>query len=154
MILCRRQNAGKMGDDLYQFGPFFRFYSFKHLFNMSAKNNGTSVLTKIILGGISVLIADYLMRGVSIDTWTTGFILAAVIILINFTLKPIMVILTFPITLLTFGLFLLVINAGVILIAAYFVPGFSVGGFWWALGFSLVVSLINSVFGISLSSDR
>ncbi|MBN7813143.1 phage holin family protein [Algoriphagus sp. H41] len=121
---------------------------------MSAKNNGTSVLTKIILGGISVLIADYLMRGVSIDTWTTGFILAAVIILINFTLKPIMVILTFPITLLTFGLFLLVINAGVILIAAYFVPGFSVGGFWWALGFSLVVSLINSVFGISLSSDR
>ncbi len=121
---------------------------------MSPKKDATSVLTKIILGGISVLIADYLMKGVSIDTWTTGFILAAVIILINFTLKPIMIILTFPITLVTLGLFLLVINACVILIAAYFVPGFTVDSFWWALGFSLVLSLINGVFGISLSSDR
>ncbi len=100
------------------------------------------------------MIADFLLRGVTIDSWFTGFILAAVIILINFTIKPIMVILTFPITLLTFGLFLLAINAFVILIAAYFVPGFVVEGFWWALGFSLVVSLINGVFGVSLSSDR
>lgn len=121
---------------------------------MNSKNKASSILTKIVLGGISVLIADYLMRGTSIDTWTTGFILAAVIILINFTLKPIMVLLTFPITLLTFGLFLLVINACVILIAAYFIPGFVVDSFWWALGFSLVLSLINGVFGNSLSSDR
>lgn len=121
---------------------------------MSTTSTGTSILTKIILGGISVLIADYLLKGVTIDTWVTGFILAAVIILINFTLKPIMIILTFPITLVTFGLFLLAINAFVILIAAYFVPGFTVASFWWALGFSLVVSLMNSVFGISLSSNR
>ena len=121
---------------------------------MSAKTTGTPILTRIVLGGISVLIADFLLRGVTIDSWFTGFILAAVIILINFTIKPIMVILTFPITLLTFGLFLLAINAFVILIAAYFVPGFVVEGFWWALGFSLVVSLINGVFGVSLSSDR
>lgn len=121
---------------------------------MSTKSKGTSVLTKIILGGISVLIADYLMRGVSIDSWTTGFILAAAIILINFTLKPIMVILTFPITLVTLGLFLLVINACVILLAAYFIPGFVVDSFWWALGFSLVLSLINGVFGNSLDSVR
>lgn len=121
---------------------------------MSAKTTGTSILTRIVLGGISVLIADMLLRGVSIDSWFTGFVLAAVIILINFTIKPIMIILTFPITLLTFGLFLLAINAFVILIAAYFVPGFAVDGFWWALGFSLVVSLINGVFGVSLSSDR
>jgi putative membrane protein len=120
---------------------------------MSKNNSGTSILTKIILGGISVLIADFLMRGVSIDTWVTGFILAAVIILINFTLKPIMILLTFPITLITFGLFLLVINALVILIAAYLIPGFVVEGFWWALGFSLVLSLINGVFGNSLDSN-
>lgn len=119
---------------------------------MGTKSKGAAVLTKIILGGISVLIADYLMRGVSIDTWTTGFILAAVIILINFTLKPIMVVLTFPITIVTLGLFLLVINAAVILLAAYFVPGFVVDSFWWALGFSLVLSLINGVFGNSLDS--
>lgn len=117
---------------------------------MSTKSKGTSILTKIILGGISVLIADYLMRGVSIDNWTTGFILAAAIIVINFTFKPIMLILTFPITLVTLGLFLLVINACVILLAAYFIPGFVVDSFWWALGFSLVLSLINGVFGNSL----
>lgn len=121
---------------------------------MEKTNTASSVLTKILLGGISVLIADFLLKGVSIDTWTTGFLLAAVIILINFTLKPIMIILTLPITLITFGLFLLVINAGVILIAAYFIPGFAVDNFWWALGFSLVLSLINGVFGNSLNSNR
>jgi putative membrane protein len=118
---------------------------------MKKTNTATTVLTKILLGGISVLIADFLLSGVSIDTWITGFLLAAVIILINFTLKPIMIILTLPITLITFGLFLLVINACVILLAAYFIPGFSVENFWWALGFSLVLSLINGVFGNSLN---
>lgn len=117
---------------------------------MNSRNQAGQILTKILLGGISILIADYLLRGVSIDTWTTGFILAAVIILINLTLKPIMIFLTFPITLITLGLFLLVINACVILLAAYFIPGFVVESFWWALGFSLVVSLINGVFGNSL----
>jgi putative membrane protein len=118
---------------------------------MKKTNTATTVLTKILLGGISVLIADFLLSGVSIDTWITGFLLAAVIILINFTLRPIMIILTLPITLITFGLFLLVINACVILLAAYFIPGFSVENFWWALGFSLVLSLINGVFGNSLN---
>jgi putative membrane protein len=125
------------------------------LFNLESMEKTTtasSVLTKILLGGISVLIADFLLKGVSIDTWTTGFLLAAMIILINFTLKPIMVILTLPITLITLGLFLLVINACVILLAAYFIPGFSVESFWWALGFSVVLSLINGVFGNSLNS--
>ena len=121
---------------------------------MERKNAATTILTKILLGGISVLIADYLLRGVTIDTWTTGFLLAAVIILINFTLKPLMIILTLPITLITLGLFLLVINAFVILLAAHFIPGFSVESFWWALGFSLVLSLINGVFGNNLNSYR
>lgn len=121
---------------------------------MKKTNQASSILTKILLGGISVLIADYFLKGVTIDTWITGFLLAAVIILINFTLKPIMIILTLPITLITLGLFLLVINAAVILMAAYFIPGFQVDSFWWALGFSLVLSLINGVFGNSLNSDR
>ena len=121
---------------------------------MDTKNKAGSILTKILLGGISILIADFLLNGVSIDTLTTGFLLAAVIILINFTIKPIMIILTLPITLLTLGLFLLVINACVILLAAYFVPGFTVDNFWWALAFSLVLSLINGVFGNSFNSNR
>lgn len=119
------------------------------------KNNSkaTSYLIKILIGGISVLISDWLLSGVFVSDWLAGFLLAAVIILINITLKPIMVIITFPITLLTFGLFLLVINALVILMAAELIPGFQVDGFWWAMGFAVCLSVINGIFGISLSSD-
>lgn len=119
---------------------------------MANSNQSTSILTKILVGGISILIADLLLSGVTVDTWLTGFILAGVFILINFTIKPIMVILTLPVTLLTFGLFLLVINAVVVMIAEYFIPGFTVDGFWWAFGFALVLSIINSIFGVSFSS--
>jgi putative membrane protein len=121
---------------------------------MSSQSKASTILVKIIVGGISVLIADFLLRGVSLDSWLTGFLLAAVIILINFTLKPLMILLTLPITLVTLGLFLLVINALVILMAAELIPGFSVDGFWWALGFAIVLSLINGIFGNSLDSDR
>ena len=119
---------------------------------MESRNQPTSILTKIIVGGISILIADLLLKGVTLDSWVTGFILAGVIILINFTIKPILIILTLPVTLITFGLFLLVINALVVLIAAYFIPGFTVDGFWWALGFALLLSLINGIFGVNMNS--
>lgn len=119
---------------------------------MESSNQPTSILTKIIVGGISILIADLLLKGVVLDSWVTGFVLAGVIILINFTLKPILIILTLPVTLITFGLFLLFINALVVLIAAYFIPGFTVDGFWWALGFALLLSLINGIFGVNLNS--
>lgn len=121
---------------------------------MSNSSKAGSILTKIILGGISVLIAEFLLSGVHVDTWITGFLLAAVIILLNLTLKPLMILLTLPVTVVTFGLFLLVINALVILIAAYFIPGFDVDGFWWAMGFAIVLSIINGIFGNNLSSDR
>jgi putative membrane protein len=122
--------------------------------NMESKNKFTTVITKIFVGGISVFLADWLLSGVEVDSWWTSFVLAAVIILINLTLKPLMVILTFPITLVSFGIFLLVINALVILMAAELVSGFTVNGFWWALAFSIVLSLVNAVFGNRLDSER
>lgn len=109
-------------------------------------------LVKILLGGISVLIAEFLLPGVHIDDFMTGFILAAVIILINLTLKPILILLTLPLTLITFGLFLLVINALMILLADHFIDGFSVEGFWWAILFAIVLSIINSLFGNRMNS--
>lgn len=121
---------------------------------MESKNKFTTVITKIFVGGISVFLADWLLSGVEVDSWWTSFVLAAVIILINLTLKPLMVILTFPIMLVSFGIFLLVINALVILMAAELVSGFTVNGFWWALAFSIVLSLVNAVFGNRLDSER
>ena len=73
--------------------------------------------------------------------------MALVLGLLNSTVKPLLVFLTIPISIVTLGLFLLVINAVIILMAAYFVDGFAVDGFWWALLLSIVLTLINSFFG-------
>ncbi len=123
-------------------------------FKFEAMGKAQSFLIKILLGGISVLIAGFLLPGVHIDDFQTGFILAAVIILINLTLKPILILLTLPLTLMTFGLFLLVINALMILLADHFIDGFSVDGFWWAILFAIVLSIINSMFGNRMDSGN
>ncbi|MEN2283050.1 phage holin family protein [Algoriphagus sp. SE2] len=121
---------------------------------MKSSSKAGNFLTKILIGGISVLIAEFLLPGIHIDSFMTGFLLAAVVILINITIKPILILLTLPITILTLGLFLLVINAVVLLLAAEIIPGFEIDGFWWALLFAVVLSIINSLFGNSLDSDN
>jgi len=120
---------------------------------MAQQDKASSFLVKIILGGISVLIAEFFLSGIHIDSWVTGFLLAAILILINLTIKPLMIVLTLPLTLITFGLFLLVINALVIMLADKIIPGFQVDGFWWALFFAIVLSIINSLFGNNLNSN-
>ena len=65
--------------------------------------------------------------------------------MLNALLKPLLILFTLPVTVLTLGLFLLVINAGIVLIAAELVPGFVVKSFWWALGFSLVLSFVQGI---------
>ncbi|MEP1088253.1 phage holin family protein [Algoriphagus sp.] len=114
---------------------------------MEKTNKPLNFLVKILLGGIAVLIAEFLLSGIHVDTFMTGFILAAVIILINSTIKPLLILLTLPITLVTFGLFLLVINALMIMLVDWIMPGFVVDGFWWAILFAIVLSIINSIFG-------
>jgi len=97
---------------------------------------------------ISALVAfglSYLLPGVHIDSFVTALILALVLAVLNMLLKPIMVILTLPITIITFGLFLLVINAAIILLASKLVGGFKVDGFWWALLFSILLSVATSI---------
>ncbi|MFC3414723.1 phage holin family protein [Algoriphagus hitonicola] len=121
---------------------------------MAQGSGASNILIKILLGSISVMIAAFFLTGIHIDGWLTGILLAAVLILINLTIKPIMIILTLPLTILTLGLFLLVINALMILLADEIIPGFEVDGFWWALIFAIVTSIINSLFGNNLSSSR
>lgn len=98
------------------------------------------IVTSIIAFGLS-----YLLSGVHIDTFWTAILLAIVLAVLNAIVKPILVFLTLPITLVTFGLFLLVINAGMILLAAKVVNGFTVDGFWWALLFGLLLSIVTSI---------
>lgn len=101
------------------------------------------ILRIIITGAIAYGLA-YILPGIHINTFWTGIVLALVLAVLNGIIKPIIVIFTFPITLLTLGLFLFVINALIILLADKFIDGFSVDGFWWALLFSLLLSVITS----------
>lgn len=103
------------------------------------------ILTLLISAG-AVLISAYLLPGVHVDGFLTAIIVAAVLALFNAILKPVLIILTIPITILTLGLFLLVINALIILFTDFFIPGFVVDGFWWALFFSLILSIVTYVF--------
>ena len=84
---------------------------------------------------------------VHIDGFKTALILALVLAFLNSVVKPIMIILTIPATVFSLGLFLLVINVVIIKIADYYVDGFNVYGFWSALIFSIVLTIINSLFG-------
>lgn len=120
---------------------------------MSEVNNRGcgSILLQLVIAGIAVIITGYLLPGVSVEDFWVAVVIAAVISLLNYTIKPILIFLTIPITIVTLGLFLLVINALIILLAAEIVPGFVVDGFWWALLFSLILSLINSLLGVSLA---
>ena len=107
-----------------------------------------SWIVRLLLSAVSVIIASYILRGVHVDGYFTAIIIAIVIALLNFFLRPLLVILTIPVTILTFGLFLLVINAIIVLIADEFISGFVVDGLGWALLFSLIVSFVNYLLGV------
>ena len=102
------------------------------------------LLINWVVSALAILASAYLLPGVHVASFTTALVAAVVLGIINAVLKPILLILTLPINILTLGLFTLVINAVVILLAANLVPGFNVDGFWWALIFSVVLSIINS----------
>lgn len=110
-------------------------------------------LGRLIISTLAVLVTSYILPGVHIDGAITALIVAAVLSLLNAVVKPVLIILTIPITLFTLGFFLLVINAVMILLASSLVPSFHVDGFWTAFLFSLVLSIVNSIFN-SLNSKR
>ncbi|MDX5478625.1 MAG: phage holin family protein [Cyclobacteriaceae bacterium] len=116
---------------------------------MSKDNQAMNILIQLLLGGIAVFITQYLLPGVHVESFWTGVVVAALIALLNLTIKPILIVLTIPITIITLGLFLLAINAILILLAAQIIPGFTVDGFWWALLFGLILGLVNSLLGVS-----
>jgi putative membrane protein len=113
-------------------------------------------IVKVIISTLAVLVTSYLLPKsmVEVDGFTTAIIVALALAFLNAVVKPIMVVLTIPATVLTFGIFLLVINALIIKIADYFISGFQVHGFWSALLFSLVLTIVNSVFEAIRRNDE
>ncbi len=103
-----------------------------------------NIILRIVISAIVAFALSYILSGVHIQSFITALVLAIVLGILNLFVKPILIILTLPITIFTFGLFLFVINALIILLAAKFVNGFRVDGFWWALLFSLLLSVLTS----------
>ncbi len=108
------------------------------------------LIVRLLLSTLAVIIGAYLIPGVSVDSIVTALIVAVVLGILNAIVKPILIILTIPVTVLTLGLFLLVINVIIIYIADSLIPGFAVAGFFSALIFSVVLAVIgwilNSIF--------
>jgi putative membrane protein len=113
-----------------------------------------NAIIRFLLSGLAVFLSAYILSGVHVTNFWYALLVAAVLSLINIFVKPVLILFTFPLTILTLGLFLLVINAVIIQIVDYFVADFSVDNFWWALAFSLILSVFNSLFSDLVKEDK
>lgn len=104
------------------------------------------LIIRLLIATVSILLAAWIMPGIEVRGAFSAMLVAVVLVLLNVFVKPILVIITIPVTVLTLGLFLIVINALVVLMADSLIGGFYVANFWWALLFSIFISLVNSVF--------
>lgn len=103
------------------------------------------MLKILLINSIIIFIGAYLLEGVSIKSFWTAIGVAILLGLINMFIKPLILLITLPLTILTLGLFILVINAGILMLIDNLVDGFKIKGFWWAVLFSIFISIANTV---------
>jgi len=101
------------------------------------------IIVNWILSTLAILITAYLLPGIGLENLAAAFIAALVLGILNAIVRPILLILTLPLNVLTLGLFTFIINAMVVSLAASLVPGFKIASFGWALLFSIILSLVN-----------
>ncbi len=106
-----------------------------------------NIIINILISALAVFVTAKILPGVSIENFGSALVAAIVLGIVNGFLRPLLLLLTLPINVLTLGLFTFVIMGGLVLLVDAIVPGFSVKNFWWALAFALVLSLINSFLG-------
>ena len=103
------------------------------------------ILLKWLISAMAIILTAYLLPGVMVASIISAIWLAALLAIINVLIRPLFVLLTLPINIITLGLFTFVINALLILLAESIIKGFDVAGFWWAMLFSVVLSLVSYV---------
>jgi putative membrane protein len=106
-----------------------------------------------LVTALALWVTAYILPGVHVASWQTLAVAAVVLGLFNAVVRPILVVLTLPITVITLGIFYLVINGFVFLIVAKLVPGFEVATFWWAVLGALIVSVVSWFVGGFTTSD-
>jgi len=108
-----------------------------------------SIILHLILSTIAVMVAGYLIPGITITGWVGALFVAVVLGVLNTFLKPILIFLTLPATILTLGLFALVVNTFIILLTSWLLPDFfRVASFWSAFFFGIVLFFVNAFFAL------
>jgi putative membrane protein len=123
---------------------FFSFYVLFEKVNIPHMRQKPGLLSRLVVSSIAVFLADWILPGVNISSFSTAVGVAIVLGLLNATLKPLLIIITIPLTFMTLGLFLLIINAIIIGVADQWIDGLEVASVWTAILFSLLVSTISS----------
>ncbi|MBV7269431.1 phage holin family protein [Winogradskyella luteola] len=113
-----------------------------------------NTIIKLLLNAVAVFVLAEILNGVYVDNYVTSLIVAVVLSILNVLVKPVLVILTLPVTILTLGLFLFVINALIILLVDKLIDGFSVDGIWTAILFSILLSILQSLLHSFLKKDK
>lgn len=109
---------------------------------------------RVLITAVNAFILANILPGIEISNIFTALTVAVVLALLDATVKPLLILLTFPVTILTLGMFLFIINACIILAAEHFVDGFQIEGFWHALLFSILLSFFNSIVHKKVLSTR
>ena len=106
-----------------------------------------------ILNAVALLVVAYVLPGIVVASFGSAMLAALVLGLINSLVKPFLILLTLPITIITLGLFLLVLNALMFWFAGSVLKGFQVNGFWWAVGGAILYSLISGFLSNLINND-
>lgn len=99
----------------------------------------------LVINSVVIFLGAELLRGITVKSYFTALGVALLLGLINTFIKPILLFLTFPITILTLGLFILVLNAWILMVIDKLVEGFTIKSFWWAVVYGLFISILNSI---------
>lgn len=104
--------------------------------------------------GLAIYGLSYLFSAFRVDDYLSAILFVLILTLLNMIVRPILVVLTIPVTVITLGLFLLIINAIIIVIADTFMDSVSIKNFWWAILLSLLISIANSFVDLILNSSE
>jgi putative membrane protein len=113
-----------------------------------------AVVIRVVITGIAVFLAVMIVPGIEVDSLPTGLIAGLVLTILNLLVRPILFVLTLPLIVLSMGLFLIVVNALLLGLTAYLVSGFSVTGFWPAVGGAIVISFVTMILNWWTSDTR
>ena len=124
-------------------------------FNHSFFGGGVrAAAIRVLITGIAVFLAVMIVPGLEVDSFSSGLAAVLVLTFLNLLVRPILFVLTLPLIILTMGLFLIVVNALLLEFTAYLVSGFSVTGFWPAVGGAVVISLVTMILNFWNSDHR